>query len=383
MIMKKIVCFALNAAMALSLCACASSGGTVSDAETEGGTPFVEVLDPFLETGGGGTDSEEDDGFNYLREMNPGLFTEDYIDFEKHNVSSTSIDNLQVKANGESCSEEAPVTYRGGEMEISFTATVDTPANDHSDGYMVFIDGTPQIISLNGSEPSDMAIIEGKNGDTEERTIRFTPRLTKENIADKDDLGLTLIAMDNPLYTAFGTVAHFDFNYRKAFKHFPFKLEGDCETIELAFGKSFENYVYRDSEVINYLPVNPSELESDTKELMPVYFDLCSTTKEKPVIRDGKADITLVLYGGKQTTPLPYKVYFYVNHEPVKIDGCDYIAAELKYGFAAKYTTTVDNLKDGDIVYAIAIAENIFSVDGIYRDDWVEPTVTKRLLAAD
>ena len=26
--------------------------------------------------------------------------------------------------------------------------------------------------------------------------------------------------------------------------------------------------------------------------------------------------------------PIPYKVYFYVNHEPVKIDGCDYIAAE-------------------------------------------------------
>ena len=379
--MKKIVCYALIAALVLSLCACASPDETVSDAETEGGMPFVEVLDPFLEPESGGTDSEEDDGYNRWRELDPGLFTEDYIDYEKHSVAYSSMDNLQVKANGESYGEKAPVTYRGGEVEISFTATVDTRANDHSDGYRVFIGGTPQIISLNGSEPSDMAIIEGKNGDTEVRTIRFTPRLTKENIANKDDLGLTLVLMDNPLYTAFGTVAHFDFNYRKAFKHFPFKLEGDCETVELASGKSFENYVYRDSEVINYL--NPSELESDTKELMPVDFDLCSTTKEKPVIRDGKADITLLLYGGKPTAPLPYKVYFYVNHEPVKIDGCDYVTAELKYGFAAKYTTTVDNLKDGDIVYAIAVAENIFSVDGIFYDDWVEKTVAKRLLAAE
>ena len=379
--MKKIVCFALNAALALSLCACASSGGTVSDAETEGGTPFVEVLDPFLETGGGGTDSEEDDGFNYLREMNPGLFTEDYIDFEKHSVAYSSMDNLQVKANGESYGERAPVTYRGGEMEISFTATVDTPANDHSDGYMVFIDGTPQIISLNGSEPSTMAIIEGKDGDTEERTIRFTPRLTKENIADKDDLELTLIAMDNPLYSAFGTVAHFDFNYRKAFKHFPFKLEGDCETIELASGKSFENFVGRDSDIHNYM--DATRLSALGNEHVSLMFELCSDTIEKPVIKDGKADITFLLYGDKPTPPVPYKVYFYVNHEPVKIDGCDYIAAELKYGFAAKYTTTVDNLKDGDIVYAIAIAENIFSVDGIYYDDWVEKTEAKRLLAAD
>ena len=249
--MKKIVCFALNAALALSLCASASSDRTISDAETEGGTPFVEALDPFLETESGATDSEEDDGYNYLREMNPGLFTEDYIDFEKHYASGSSSDNVQMKTNGESCSEGA-IPYRGGEVEITFTETMHTDAGDHSTGFLAFIDGTPQIISLNGSEPSTMVIIEGTDGDTQECTIRFTPRLTKENIANKDDLALTLIKMNNPLYSTFGTVAHFDFKHVIAFSHNPFKLEGDCETVELVSGKSFENFVGRDPEVRIY-----------------------------------------------------------------------------------------------------------------------------------
>ena len=385
--MKKTVCYVLIAALALSLCACASPDETTSGSDTEGGTPFVEALDPFLETESGSTDSEEDDGYNYLRKS--GLFTEDQIDFEKHNASSSSIDHMQVKANGESYGEKVPVTYRGGEMEISFTTTVHTSANDHSDGYRVFIGGTPQILSLNGSEPSTLVILEGKNDETKECSIRFTPRLTKENIANKDDLELTLVSINNPLYLTSGTMADVDFKQPiGSFGQFSFKLEGDCEIVELVSGKSFEHFANRDSEVSKYFWMSVSQIEGKSDESgiqsgVPVLFELYSTTKEKPVIRDGKADITLLLYAGTPTTPIPYKVYFYVNHEPVKIDGCDYITAELKYGFAAKYTMTVDNLKAGDIVYAIAIAENIGSDEGLSRDEWAMKTDTRRLFAAD
>ena len=381
--MKKIVCYALIAALALSLCACANSDKTIGGTDTEGGTPFVEALDPFLETESGGTDSEDDDAkYDYLRES--GLFTEDYIAFLKHEVSSFSIDNLQVKANGESYGEKAPVTYRGGEVEISFTATgVYVDASEFSEGFRVFIGDTPQILSLNGSEASDMVVVEGKKGDTKECTIRFTPRLTKENLADKDDLKLTFMTINNPLYLTFGSAEHIDFKHRMWASHIPFKLEGDFETIELVSGKSFEHFANRDSEVSKYFWMSVSEIEGAAKEETSAFFELYSATKEEPVVQDGKADITLLLYGGKPATPLPYKVYFYVNHEPVKVDGCDYIAAELKYGFAAKYSTTVDNLKAGNIVYAIAIAENIASVEGVFYHDLVMKTDTRRLFAAD
>lgn len=374
--MKKIVCYALNAALALSLCACANSGGTISGNDTENGTSFVEVSDPFLETGSGGTDSEEDDGYNYLRESDPGLFTEDYIDYLKQSNSGISYDNWQVKANGESYGEDEPVTYRGGEVEISVTATMSTEGREWSNGYLVFVGGTPQTITLNGSEPSTMMIDKGKNGDTKEYSIRFTPHLTKENIANKDDLKLTLIRIDNPLYLTSGTVEHFDFeHWMSVSSQRPFKLEGDCETTELVSGKSFELFPERDPEVSKYLRESLPDLEEKDR----VLFELYSTTKEKPVIQDGKADIALLLYGGKQKTA-PYKVYFYVNHEPVKIDGCDYITAELKEGRVAKYSMTMDNLKAGDFVYAIAIAENNWSLG---REEWAMKTDTRRLFAAD
>lgn len=385
--MKKIVCYAFSAALALSLCACANSDETINSSDSESDTPFVEVSDPFDEKNSsgiesGGTDSqyEEDDGYNFLREWGGG-FSEDYIDCEKHRDSSTSCDNVQVKADGESFDKESTVIYRGGEVEISFTATVHTAASDHSTGYRVFLGGTPQIISLNDSDPSPMVVMEGKDGDTKECSIRFTPRFTKENLAKKAELALTLVWMDNPLYLPFGTVAHFDPPQGMAFNHIPFKLEGDCETVELVSGKSFENFVGRDSEVQKYM--NAERLSSLGDEHHSLAFELCSTTIEKPVIQDGKADITLLLYGGKPAVTVPYKVYFYVNHEPVKLDGCDYITVEWKEGFVAKYSTTLDNLKADDIVYAIAIADSAVDMPEGYYSDGVMKTVTGRLLAAE
>ncbi len=387
--MKKIVCYTLYAALALSLYACANSD-TISGSDTESGPPFVGASDSFdennsSESESGGIDFEEDDGYNYLREMDSELFTEDYIDYLKQSNSGITFKNWQVKAGGESYGGDGPVTYRGGEVEISVTATMHTEGREWSNGYLVFVGGTPQIISLNGSENEVsqgdihnmyMAIDKGKSGDTKEYSIRFTPQLTEENIANKDDLKLTLIQIDNPLYLTSGAVEHFDFeHWVTVASQRSFKLEGDCEITELVSGESFELFPEQDSGVHNYLQESLRELE--TKNV--VRFELYSTTKEKPVIQDGKADITLLLYGGNQKNA-PYKVYFYVNHEWVKIDGCDYITAELKEGLVAKYSTTVDNLKPGDFVYAIAVAEDIWRLS---RDEWVMKTDTRRLFAAD
>ncbi len=382
--MKKIICFALNAALALTLCACANSDGTVSGTDTGDGTLFVEASDPFAETPSetesGSTELEEDDGYNHIREMDP-FFTEDYIDYMKQSNSGASYDKWQVNVDGESYGEEGPVTYRGGEVEISFTAKMHTQGREWSNGYLVYVGCTPQTISLNSAENgvscSDtyMAVDKGKSGETREYSIRFTPRLTLENLAEKDDLKLTLITIDNPLFLTYGTVEHFDFEHRMTvLSQRPFELEGSCETTELVPGKSFEYFPETDSEVYRYLYKSLREIRDK------VYFQLCSETKEKPVIKDGKADVTLVLYGGGGKKTGSFKVYFYVNHERVKIDGCDYITAELKEGLVAKYSTTVDNLKPGDFVYAIAIAENAWSLS---REEWAMKTDTRRLWAAD
>ena len=379
--MKRFGCYALSAALALSLCACSKSDGTAGG-ETGSGSSFVEVPDPFADESSSKTESsvtvsEVGDGYDDLRTENPELFTEDYIDYMKRSNSGVGWDNWQFKANGKDCGGDSSVTYSGGEMEISFSATSYTEASERSDGYMVFIGGTPQIVALNGSEPSIMVTDAGKDGETKECKITFTPRLTKENIDNKDDLRMTIINIANPLYLTAGSVEKFDYEHSIAVaSQRTFKLEGDCEITELVSDRSFEHFSEAETTVRKYMRDSLSRLEEKDE----VCFELYSTEKVgKPVIKDGKADIALLLYGGRQTNAT-YKVYFYVNHEPEKVDGCDYITAELKEGFVAKYTMTIDGLKERDFVYAIAVSE---ADANLSRSLWAMKTDTRRLFASD
>lgn len=372
----------LIATLSLSLGACSSSDDTVIGIESESSASFVEVSDPFADENSSKTESsvtvsEVGDGYDDLRNENPELFTEDYIDYMKQSNSGIGWDNWQFKANGKDCSGDTSVTYSGGEMEISFSATTYTEASERSDGYMVFIGGTPQIVALNGSEPSIMVTDAGKDGETKECKITFTPRLTKENIDNKDDLKMTLINIANPLYLPVGSVEKFDYEHSIAVaSQRTFKLKGDCEITELVSDRTFENYSELDTAVKKYMRESLSRIA----EKNTVYFELYSTEKVgKPIIKDGKADIALLLYGGRQTNAV-YKVYFYVNHEPVKVDGCDYITAELKEGFVAKYTMTIDGLKERDFVYAIAVSE---SNENLGRNWWAMKTDTRRLFTSD
>ena len=306
------------------------------------------------------------------------MFTEDYIYYMKISNTGLSFDNWQYKADGKECLDGSTVTYSGGEMEINFTEKLFSQADERSTGYMVFIGGTPQIISLNGSEPSAMPTEMGKDGEIRECSIKFTPRLTKENIDNKDDLKITLIDIDNPLYLTTGSVEkQLDYeHYLSVPSRRTFKLEGDCEITELVSDKSFEHFPETDRAVRDYLKKSLSQLEDKNM----VFFDLYSAQRaDKPFLKDGKADIALLLYGGRQKNAV-YKVYFYVNHEQVKVDGCDYITAELKEGFVAKYSMTLDNVKERDFVYAIAVSE---TNEGITREAWAMKTDTRRLFTLE
>lgn len=380
--MKKIVYYTLISALSLSLCACSSSNNTISGSDTESGKSFVEVSDPFdvedsSKTESNDTVSGAGDGYDDLRNENPDLFTEDYIEYMKQSNSGISWDNWQFKVNGKECSADSSVTYSGGEMEINFSATTYTEASERSDGYMIFIGGTPQVITLNGSEPSIMATEVGKDSETKECKITFTPRLTKEDIDNKDDLKMTIVDIANPLYLTAGRVEKFDYEHSIAVaSQRTFKLEGECEIAELISDSSFELFSESEPAVKKYMRESLQRLE----EKDTVRFELYSKEKaDKPIIKDGKADIALLLYGGKQTNAV-YKVFFYVNHEPVKVDGCDYITAELKEGFVAKYSVTIDDLKERDFVYAIAISE---SDANLSRSLWAMKTDTRRLFASD
>lgn len=379
--MRKFVYCIFSALLTLSLCGCTRTADSIGG-DVESGSSFAEVSDPFAKESSSEDDSSSavsqvGDGYDYLREMDSELFTEDYIEYMKRSNSGISWENWQYKANGKICSGNTTITYSGGEVEIGFSMTSYTEAREFSAGYMVFIGGTPQVISLNGGEPAMMAEVKGENEQTTECVITFTPRLTKENIESKDDLLLNLVYIKNPTFLTSGNVEkNIDYEHSLSVAtQRNFVLDGDCELIELEGGKAFEHFPETNIAVSKFMHNTLTDLE---KKDVVVFTLHSSENINKPVIKDGKADVSVVLYGGKQKNAV-YKVYFYVNHERVKVDGCDYITAELKEGFVAKYSTTLEGLKDRDFVYAIALSD---TKDTLSRNDWVMKTDTRRLFTA-
>ncbi|MCM1168265.1 MAG: hypothetical protein NC401_19950, partial [Ruminococcus sp.] len=266
--MKKFICYTFSALLTLSLCGCTKTGDPVGG-DAESGSSFAEVSDPFVEESSSEDDKSSNvslvgDGYDYLREMDSELFDEDYIEYMKQSNSGISWEDWQFKANGEIFSGDTTVTYSGGAVEIGFSMTSYTEAREFSAGYMVFIGGTPQVISLNGGEPAAMAVVTGENEQTTDCVITFTPQLTKENIESKDDLLLNLVYIKNPNFLTSGSLEkNIDYEHSLSVAaQRNFVLEGDCGLTELESGKAFEQFTEANIAVRNLMLESLTDLEN-------------------------------------------------------------------------------------------------------------------------
>ena len=68
-----------------------------------------------------------------------------------------------------------------------------------------------------------------------------------------------------------------------------------------------------------------------------------------------KLGVTLLLYGGD---PDEYAVYFYRNHERIKLGGNGGMRFASKTGYINEYKVTLDDVKAGDIIYAVEVPLN-------------------------
>lgn len=268
-------------------------------------------------------------------------------------------------------------------MEIDFSAKMYTAAEESSNGFMVFIGGTPQLISLNGSEPSDLVSYMAKNEEVTECKIRFTPRLTQEDLANKDDLTLLVCRIWNPLFMTTGSAENIDYeHFISVFCYQQFKVDGDCETVELTSDSPFKYYGGKDTAIKKYVTNSTGggmslEYAEDNKSLYFNMFsqDYYSTGELKPFIQNGKTDLAVTLYGGEGVGST-YRIYFYKNHKQIKINGNDFLKAEIKAGLVGVYEFTLDDVQDHDFVYAIAVRENI---SGFAEDTFTLKTDTRRV----
>ena len=68
-----------------------------------------------------------------------------------------------------------------------------------------------------------------------------------------------------------------------------------------------------------------------------------------------KLGVTLLLYGGD---PDEYAVYFYKNHERIKLGENGGMRFASKAGYINEYKVTLDDVKAGDIIYAVEVPLN-------------------------
>lgn len=260
--------------------------------------------------------------------------------FGKYQLGSIKYSNYNIDAN-------LPIDYNGGNIEISFDASSNGNQYDVETGYMAFINGIPQKLSVNGGEGGELACISQAPNESQKVTLSISPAITKE-LSGKDTLQLKLFSIFNPSYKPSGNYKGFgNAHSGQAFLERDIKVNTPLETSEgMTVAAEYENLLITDEVSGKY---HLQEIREDAPTTVTVKD---SVTNEQPILRNGKLKINLLLYGAEQYN---YNVYLYVNHNRIKLNGCDYLFAKVKSGYLNVFETELEGIKERDIIYAVAV----------------------------
>lgn len=266
--------------------------------------------------------------------------------FGKYQTGSIRFGNYSIQGN-------SIVEYNGGDIELSFD--MDTTGNqyDVEAGFMAFINGIPQKLSLNGGESGELVRVSQAPDKSGKATLSLTPTIT-EDLKNEKTLQLKIINIFNPSYkpsesyTGFGN-AHLGQSF----------LELDIKAISpLAVSQDvFEPISDRgESILITDQVTTQYEIKKPDETTATTIFIHDAQTKETPLsLRDNKLDAEILMYGNEAYN---YRIYVYVNHQRVKFNGGDYFEAETKNGYLNVFKPEIENINERDIIYAIAIPTN-------------------------
>ena len=187
-------------ALVLSLCSCA--GTSESDTQSLVSNPFetsenlnseTQVSNPF-DTTASVTNISVDSAvietlppFSKPQESEP-----ENDDFSKYQEAEIAFSDYSIEG-------KSTVKYSGGEVNFSFVSDSAKNKYDVEIGYMAFINGVPQKLSLNGSEKSELVSISQKPDTKQTVTLNFIPEITKEYEHEKI-LKVKLMTVLHPSY---------------------------------------------------------------------------------------------------------------------------------------------------------------------------------------
>ena len=266
--------------------------------------------------------------------------------FGKYQTGSTKISNYSLD-------DSMEFEYNGGDIEFAFDMSTAGNKYEIEKGFMAFINGIPQKLSLNGGERSELVCVSQQPDKSSSITLSFTPTITGELVGEKT-LQVKVIDIFNPSYKPSGSFVGFG----NAHNGSPFLEFNINVNSPLAVSKSdfelikdkCESVLITDETAKKYKISKPDETRATTLSIID------TQTKEQPLtLHDGKPGAELLMYGSEAYN---YRVYFYVNHERVKFNGGDYLETEVKNGYLNVLELELENINERDIVYAVAVPTN-------------------------
>lgn len=319
--MKKLIIASLLAiALVFSLCSCA--GTSESDTQSL-------VLNPF----------ETSENENSKTPANDDR----YELYDKYQSGALQFDFSEMN-------DAQNIEYNGEKIKITFSANAASNREDITIGYMAFIGGIPQVISVNGSEEAETVSVNFPKDEITNVSINIKPRITKE-LEDKKELNLQIVSIFNIGYVPQGKYAGLGFgniNAGSAVYTACLTMNEKAETVELSGNAEFENIPASDSSLKSYTLKKAGKMSSGAILKM---FSVNNETEH--LILDKSTQTCDVLFDGADFDT--YNVFFYVNHKRVQVNGKDYAAVSAKAGYVPKLTATLENVNNHDVVYAIAV----------------------------
>ena len=319
--MKKLIIASLLAiALVFSLCSCA--GTSESDTQSL-------VLNPF----------ETSENENSKTPAND----ERYELYDKYQSGALQFDFSEMN-------DAQNIEYNGEKINITFSANAANNREDITIGYMAFIGGIPQVISVNGSEEAETVSVNFPKDEITNVSINIKPRITKE-LEDKKELNLQIVSIFNIGYVPQGKYVGFGFgniNAGSTVYTACLTMNEKAETVELSGNAEFENIPTSDSSLKSYTLKKAGEMNSGA--MLKLYS---KDNETEHLILDKSIQTCDVLFDGADFDT--YNVFFYVNHKRVQVNGKDYAAVSAKAGYVPKLTATLENVNNHDVVYAIAV----------------------------
>lgn len=244
--------------------------------------------------------------------------------------------------------------YKDGVIEKSFTAKTKGNEYDVEYGYMAYINGIPQKLSLNGGEPQEMVSVTLPPNTEQKITLDIKPALT-EDIKREKELQVKFLSIFNPSYkpqgqyTGFGNAHNGTADGRQIIQP-----DGSEESISdmkttteyesVAITKEVKKkYSLGDIDAIGYITISDGMITLKSGE--------------------SSAKTEILMLGN---TANAYRVFLYKNHERIQINGCDCAEMKVENGKLSILGVEIPDVQNRDILYAVAIpiddTENIINL---------------------